>query len=439
VGLGIFGCSVAHAGNFFEFPREPNAKLPWLGWVVTSNDGFGHNFGTDEDTLRTFGIHLGFAFLDRFVLSFELQSLTDRNTTLAQSKRIDEIKSFFGGRFLLLRRPDVFLGMTGGIGAFFYGDFGSLGIQEAVHDKEARPVPRNYDASSAHGMAFLYTELYFPKLFLNLHLYAHLTHTLDANIDLTAAYWVIKPMTQYKFSLGYRWNHVTHAGSAAQNVYERENGLYLSAKLMIGPIVLERGFNLFSLVQYAYVGFRIHDYQEHHNRTRHFRMTYSLGWPIGHNSWIEFFRIHPFKQASRVSFFLRTYHTENRIENQQTKRLDDRRIRRIKEVSLGAEMYLFDPDEPYLFNGFVFAGAGFSREMLTSYDQLESRFLQIDTFPLVHAGLGIRLNIPDFIFKEKGRFVGAEIRVNYRYSFGNAVVYSNPNLLLSWGLVFSER
>jgi hypothetical protein len=47
--------------------------------------------------------------------------------------------------------------------------------------------------------------------------------------------------------------------------------------------------------------------------------------------------------------------------------------------------------------------------------------------------------IPDLIFKKPGRYVGAEIQANVRYGAQSSGIFSNPDLLLNWGLVFSER
>ncbi len=433
--------STSWAANFIETPLEPNADIPWLGWLYSSNDGFGYNYGTDEDTLRTFGLHLGGVFLNRWLIALSLESFTDRQQTKELAKRIDQFKGLLGFQVWRLNKPDISVSLRTGLGTLFYGDWGSLGIQEGAHgqDPPPRPVPTAYDKDSFHAFGFLYGELYLPKHYVNVHLYAHLTHTLDANVDISLAYWVQKQMTQYKFTLGYKWNHVTHAGQAAQTVYTQETGLYLATKVMIGPFVFERGFNVQTLTQFSYAGLRFHNYKSHTNPTTHYRISYSLGFPIGHNSWIEYFRLHPFRGTSRVSFFLRTYHTENRIANQITNQLDDRKMRRIQVTSIGSELHFLEPDSPTFFNAFVFAGAGFSREMLTTHNQFEAQFFNLYTHPIVHVGMGVRIKCPDFIFKKKGRYIGVEMRVNYRYAFGDGFNYNNPNLLFSWGMIFSER
>ena len=100
---------------------------------------------------------------------------------------------------------------------------------------------------------------------------------------------------------------------------------------------------------------------------------------------------------------------------------------------------LVNPDVWFPLNGFVFAGAGFSREMLGTYDQLESRFLKMYTAAVVHAGCGVRLSIYDMIRSDRDSRLAAEIRINIRYTFAKNLLYSNPDLLLSWGLVFSDK
>jgi hypothetical protein len=170
-----------------------------------------------------------------------------------------------------------------------------------------------------------------------------------------------------------------------------------------------------------------------------FGFSYSLGWPIGHNSWIEYFRFYPFQAIQRLGLFLRTYHTENTIENNVTQLDDDRLIRRTKETSIGAELSFHDPANWKLLNGFAFGGVGFTRDTKSTYDQLEARVLKRKTTFMVHGGGGLRMLLPDIIFKADGRAVGAEIRVSVRQNAESTGIYSNPDLLLNWGLVFTER
>jgi hypothetical protein len=146
----------------------------------------------------------------------------------------------------------------------------------------------------------------------------------------------------------------------------------------------------------------------------------------------------------RLGFFLRTYHTENTFNNNTIDSIvpgfyEARHLRRIKETSIGTEFSFNDPAKWSLLDGFVFGGVGFTREMLTSYDQLEARIYDLKTEPMVHAGCGIRLAIPDFVFHVPNRYIGAEIRANVRYNAHNTGIFSNPDLLLDWGLVFSEK
>ena len=71
--------------------------------------------------------------------------------------------------------------------------------------------------------------------------------------------------------------------------------------------------------------------------------------------------------------------------------------------------------------------------------QFEARVLNSKTSFMVHAGCGLRLLIPDFLFKVYKRSIGAEIRINFRFNAENTGIYSNPDLLLNWGLVFTDR
>ncbi len=357
-------------------------------------------------------------------------------------KRIDELKVLGSYQWLDLGTAFASLSVHAGPGLLLYGDFGSLAIQENAHktnNAHPRPVPETYDASHQGALGYLYTELFFPKLSTNFHLYSHITHRADFNVDLTGSYWVVKPLLQSSFALSYKWNKVDHCGITAQNCYGRENGFWLSNKTLIGPLVIERGFNFNNLNQYSYIGFRFTDFRSNENTAPGRNFSYSIGWPIGHNSWVEFFRLYPFPDVQRIGLFLRTYHTENTFDNNLTNEDDDRHLRRTKETSIGVEATFSDPRSWSLIDGFAFCGGGFTRDMVTTYDQYEARFLALKTSPMVHAGCGLRLAIPDFIFHVYSRCLGAELRANVRYNFKGTGIFSNPDLLLSWGLFFSER
>ena len=425
----------ATGSNFVEIPRVPDRNDQLTGWLLSSNDGFGHNYGTDEDNLRTFGINGGIALRKRLLLHGDWTSFTDRNSTYENSKRIDELRLLGACRFLHRNNPSVVASVFSGIGVLLYGDMGSLKIQEGAHginNAHPRTIPHSYDAPTRHFLGYSYAELYFPRLFTNLHGYAHITHRGDYNAEISARYWVVKPMLQSSFGFSYKWNRVEHAGGAAKNCYEHENGLWLSNKTMIGPLVLERGFNLENLNQYSYAGVRIGEYRKPKNRFSRYGFAYSIGWPIGHNSWVEFFRFYLLPEYQRLGLTLRTYHTENTIENNITHFDDDRLIRRTKETSVGAEWAVFDPAEWTLINGFVFSGVGFTRDTKTTYDQLEARILEEKSSFMVHGGCGLRVMLPDFIFKAYNRGIGAEIRVNVRYNTRSTGIFSNPDLLLNW-------
>lgn len=430
------------SSNYVELPRVPDSSSQCVGWLLSSNDGFGHNYGTDEDNLRTFGIDAGAFFLKRFLLHGDWTSFTDRNRAYEDSKRIDEIRLLGGYRWLHTAGPVVNLSIYSGTGALLYGNFGSLKIQENAHglgDTRPRTVPREYNSSSNHILWYLYSEVFFPKLFTNLHCHAQVTRRGDYTIDASGGYWIIKPLLRSSFVCSYKWNRVIHAGSAAENSYKRENGFWLSNKTLIGPLVLERAFNLNNLHQYSYAGIRLTDFRNTGDRMTGAGFSYALGWPIGHNSWIEFFRVYPFAGYKRLGLFLRTYHTENLIENNLTGSDDDRLLRRTKETSIGTELSFNDQEEWKLFDAFVSGGIGFTRDMKTTCDQFEARILALKTSFMLHGGCGLRVQIPDFIFTKYGRTLGAEIRANVRYNAKETGIYSNPDLLLSWGLVFSER
>jgi hypothetical protein len=439
--LGMVSHYVA-GSNFVEIPRVPDGEYRVTSWLLSSNDGFGHNYGTDEDNLRTFGIDAGVALRDRLLLHGDWTSFTDRNSTYEASKRIDEIRLLGGYRWLHRSNTLTKLKVFSGIGTLLYGDFGTLKIQERAHginNAHPRSIPRQYDDPSAHLLLYSYAELYFPALFTNIHGYAHLTHTSDISLDLSGRYWVVHPMLQSSFAVSYKWNRVEHAGGVAENCYRRENGVWISNKTLIGPLLLERGWNLRTLHQYSYAGIRIGDFHKRTEGLSPFGFSYSLGWPIGHNSWVEFFRFYPFAEIQRLGFFVRTYHTENTIDNTITLADEDRLIRRTKETSFGAELSLHDPAEWTLLNGFIFCGAGFTRDTKATYDQLESRILTMKTTFMAHGGAGLRMMFPDVVTNAWLRRIGAEIRANVRLNAEDTGIYSNPDLLLSWGLVFTER
>jgi len=439
--IGI-AAGVLAASNFVEIPHVSNKSNQSTYWLLSSNDGFGHNYGTDEDNLRTYGINAGASLFGRLLLHADWTSFTDRNRSYEASRRIDELKIVGAYRLLHLSHARVVSSLYSGGGVLSYGNFGTLAIQEGAHginNNHTRPVPETYDAPTTHTMGYLYADIYFPELFTNLHTYAHRSNTSDYNIDISGSYQIVKPMLQSSFALSHRWNRVLHAGDAAKNCYDREDGTWLSNKTFIGPLMVERGFNLDNLSQFSYVGFRTGDIRTKGVPQSPFGFTYSIGWPIGHNSWIEFFRVYPFEKVNRLGLFLRTYHTENLIENTVTHLDDDRLARRTKESSIGAEYAFFDSEEYTLLNGFVFGGAGFTRDTKTTYDQLEARILDEKSSFMIHGGTGLRLLVPDFIFKVKGRGVGAEIRANVRYNANETGIFSNPDILLSWGLIFTER
>jgi hypothetical protein len=435
------------ASSFVEIPQKPDSRIPFMGWLLHSNDGFGHNYGTDEDNLRTYGINTGASFFNKYLVSVDWSCFTDRNSTYANSKRIDELKVLGSYRWLDVSSPLAYFSVHTGPGFLVYGNLGTLKIQEGAHkngDAHPRPVPETYDGSSQAFLGYVYSELYFPKLFTNITMYSHLTNKFDYNADVSASGWIVKSMIQSSFAVSYQWNKVDNSGLAAHNCYLRENGFWLSNKTMIGPLLIERGFNTDNLNQYSFVGFRLGDHRSQLHGESSWRFSYSIGWPIGHNSWIEFFRAYPFPEIQRLDLFLRTYHTENTFNNNTIDSLtpgfyDARHLRRIKETSIGAEFSFNDPSKWSLFDGFVFGGVGFTQEMFTSYDQLEARIYDLKTEPMVHAGCGIRLAIPDFVFHVPSRYIGAEIRANVRYNAKNTGIFSNPDLLLDWGLVFSEK
>lgn len=432
----------AHAANFVEIPQVPDSSRHWTGWLLSSNDGFGHNYGTDEDNLRTYGLNAGLLLPGRLLVHTDWTSFTDRNSSYALSRRNDELKLLAAFPWFSYSGTAVISSVFSGAGALLYGNFGTRKIQESAHginNNRTRPVPRMYDDPSSHFLAYLYSELFLPRSFINLRSYTHITHTADFNIDLTANYWVITRMLQSSFALSYKWNSVKHAGMAVENCYDREDGLWFSNKTFIGLLMVERGVNLENLHQYSFAGFRIGDFRHYDKPVSPFGFTYSIGWPIGHNSWIEFFRIYPWSTMEQLGLFLRTYSTENLIENNITHLDSDRRVRRTKETSIGAEMSFFDPSVWTPLDGFLFAGTGFTRDMITTYDQLEARMLDRQTRFMVHGGAGIRLMIPDVIFKKKGRVIGAELVANVRYNNSSTGIFSNPDLLLNWGLVFTER
>jgi len=440
--LVLFAICVNAGSEFVEIPQVPDTVSSMVGWLLSSNDGFGHNYGTDEDNLRTFGIDAGVYLRQGVLVHADLTSFTDRNADRETSLRIDELKILGAWRLLNLYTGITALSVFTGAGMLLYGDFGTLSVQEGAHginNDHTRPVPEHYDRSSAHALAYLYTDFRFPALHAQFCGYGHLTHDGDYNAEVNGGYWIVKPLLQSAFRLSYRWNKVAHAGSAAANCYEREDGPWLSNRTFIGPLLLERGFNLENLNQYSYAGFRLGDLRSERSQVSPFGFTYSIGWPIGHNSWIEFFRCYPLERLQRVGFFLRTYHTENLIENTVTRLDDDRQLRRTKETSIGAEVSFFDPDEWTLLDGFLFAGTGFTRDMLATYDQFETRFLDRQTRFMVHCGAGLRVLIPDVIRKVKGRAIGAEIRANFRFNNRTTGLFGNPDLLLDWGLVFTER
>lgn len=433
---------IAFAANFVEIPQVPDSSKHWTGWFLSSNDGFGHNYGTDEDNLRTYGINAGLSLPRRLLVHTDWTSFTDRNRSYERSLRNDELKLMAAFPWLYQSNSTVTALVYSGAGALFYGNFGTLKIQESAHginNQHTRPIPHTYDDPSSHFLAYLYSELYFPRSFINLRSYAHVTHTTDFNLDLTANCWVIARMLQSSFALSYKWNSVKHAGKAIENCYNREDGLWLSNKTFIGFLMVERGVNLDNLHQYSFAGFRIGDFRHFDKPVSPFGLTYSIGWPIGHNSWIEFFRIYPWAEIEQLGLFLRTYSTENLIENNITHLDSDRHVRRTKETSIGAEISFFDPAVWTLLDGFLFAGTGFTRDMITTYDQLEARMLDRETRFMVHGGAGIRLMIPDVIFKKKGRAIGAELVANVRCNSSSTGIFSNPDLLLNWGLVFTER
>jgi hypothetical protein len=441
-------CSTG-ASNFVELPRTPDRELPFTAWLLSSNDGFGHNYGVDEDNLRTYGINVGASFLTRWLVSIDATSFTDRNRAprpdelrSPASRRIDELKLLGSFRWLSINRPQLFLSVYTGPGLLLYGNFGSLKLQESAHginNEHTRPVPETYDAPSQSALGYLYAELYLPRLSVNVHSYAHFATPGNYNVDLSGGWWINKPTIQSSFTLSYKLNSVEHSGSAARNCYLRENGFWLSNKTLIGPLVVERGFNFNNLNQYSYVGFRFGDFWPVKTAPSPWRFSYSIGWPIGHNSWVEFFRLSPFADLPRLGFFLRTYHTENTFPNNVTLDDNDRRLRRTKETSLGAELTFSKEPAKSIVDAFAFGGAGFTRDMVSSYDMYEARFYETATSAMVHAGCGLRLSIPDFICRVYGRSLGAEIRINVRHNFSDTHIYSNPDLLLSWGLIFSEQ
>ena len=440
----LYTTTLAAGSNFFEPPLIAQTKeVPIGGWLLSSNDGFGHNYGTDEDNLRTYGINIGAWFLNRFLTTAEWQSFTDRNTTPEKSKRIDEIKILAGYKLFEHRSAPVHLSLYSGAGLLAYGDFGTLKIQEGAHQRGSeipRTLPQTYDnVTTQDGLGFIYADAFLSApIALDASVYAHLTGTLDHNINLSLAGWMVKPMIQSSINVTYRYNSVTHSGSTARTVYDRETGFWLANKTYIGPLVIERGANINTLAQYSYVGFRVCDHTRDTTTTAGYRLSYSLGAPIGHNSWVEIFRVHPLESTPRIAFFFRNYHTENKFENNSTMLPDDRHVRRIKETSLGTELYFSDQKKYTPIDAFIFAGAGVCREMVTTYDQFEARFLEDVTAPMVHGGCGIRAMIPDLIFKKAGRYVGVELLVNVRYDAYSSNIYSNPDMLLSWGFVFSE-
>jgi hypothetical protein len=439
----LAGASLSYpASNVVVPPRLPgDAKQPVI-WLLSSNDGFGHNYGTDEDNLRTYGINAGAAFRRPFLISADWTSFTDRNFSIEKSLRIDELKIAGACRLPVVSNRFMNVTVYTGIGSLLYGNFGTLRLQENAHginNEHPRPVPETYDTGSSHLIAYGFSEIGFPLIFSNVRSYAHITHRADWNVNLTAGWWMVRNLLQSEFTASYRWGRVDHAGSAAGNCYDRENGVWMASRTYIGPLLLERGVNLSTLNQYSYAGFRLLDYRKNDGPHSPFGFSYSLGWPIGHNSWDEFFRYYPFESHKRIGFFLRTYHTENLIANNITNLDDDRHFRRTKETSLGTEIAFNDPDEWRLLDGFIFGGAGFTRDALTTYDQLEARILKSTTSFMVHAGCGLRLQLPDLIYKNFNRTIGAELRANYRYNARNTGIFSNPDFLLSWGLVFSDR
>lgn len=436
------GTIVLSASNYVEIPQVSKMNSQPMCWLLSSNDGFGHNYGTDEDNLRTYGINAGASLFGTLLVHTDWTSFTDRNSAYEKSRRIDELKLTGAYRLFHLSNAMAAASLYCGAGVLSYGNFGTLAIQKGAHginNRHARPVPETYDNPTFHTLGYLSADVYVPALFARVDGYAHRTNSGDYNGNISGGYWVVKPMLQSSFALSYRWNNVGHAGRAAKNCYEREDGAWLSNKTFIGPLILERGFNPDNLNQFSFVGFRLGDIRTKGVRQSPFGFTYSIGWPIGHNSWIEFFRVYPFEKVNRAGLFLRTYHTENVMENNITHVDDDRQMRRTKETSLGAEYSFFSAEESTLLNAFLFGGAGFTRDTRTTYDQLEARTLDGTSSFMVHGGAGLRLLVPDFVFKAHGRGIGAEIRANIRYNAHETGIFSNPDILLNWGLIFTER
>ena len=280
-----------NASDFNRIPQVPDNRLPFLGWIYFANDGLGHNYGGEEDDLRTYGFTSGFAFLDSFLITADWQSFNDRNKDAANSLRIDEVKSLAGARIIPLNHRDLYLSLMGGLGGMFYGNFGTLGYQTNAHQMggvKVRDIPHNYDFGSQSYLGFLYSELYFPHEFLNFTLYSHLTHKLDYSIDVSASYWMVKELTQIKFTIAYQYNRAENSGSVVRNVLNAENGFWFSSRVLLGPLVFERAVNFNTMNQSGNAGFKIDLFNLlQTNCNSAYRYTYSFGWPIGHNSNIE--------------------------------------------------------------------------------------------------------------------------------------------------------
>ena len=429
-------CIHVSASDLNPIPLEPTHPFPHLGWLYFANDGLGNNYGDEEDDLRTYGLTTGFAFANRFLVTLDWESFTDRNYDLAHSMRNDEIKSLIGTRYLSIVNKSLSLWSMAGVGGMFYDNFKTLRLQEKAHamgNLRPRTVPQVYDVPSQHGLGFLYSELYFPSTGINLTQYAHLTNDLDGSIAFSLSYWIVKEWEQAKIGLTWQYNRAESAGSVVRNVLAAENGLWLKSQIMIGPVVLERGCDLLQFNQVGNSGFRFTT-GIHENRSQGYRFTYSFGFPIGHNSNCEMFQIHPFANLPKLSLFLSNYQTEDTYNYDQWRRIK-------KAVTVGPQWYLHDPEQWNLFNFFVYGGVGVTREALTTgdMDQFRSRILSTATLPTALAGVGYRVEIPDFIFKNRGRYFGADLKAEIYGVTSTESLYTNPYFLLSWDMFISER
>ncbi|MBI4976162.1 MAG: hypothetical protein HZC28_01700 [Spirochaetes bacterium] len=427
------------ASSLSQMPFSVNDTAPVKAWLYSLNDGMGYNYGVDEDDFRTFGASSGICYNNFAFAAFDLHACTDRNNTIAHSLRMDEMSLAAGLRWNIVTNHFAYASLSGGAGMYSYGNYLGLMIQDTAHEtfnSNARPVTQIYDAVPypLQAYAWLNGNVMFGDMF-SVRLYGELTHTRDYALLAYADLVLRKPVISMTYTLGYAVPHKASAGDVMQSVAGSERGFTFMSRIHAGYFLIERGVDLTTLQPFATIGLRFSSADAPAGNGA-YRMSYTYGWLLGYNATAETHRFYFLPQAPCLAAFVRQMHRED-VTNSFTG--PERNLIKLQSTSIGAEYTLFNPEHANWINAFGFLGAGVTQECRTTHTILRAEVISAELSPLLHGGVGARIEIPDLINNRPDRYIGAEIWMNINCNLSGKSLYPNPLISFGWGMYFSER